>query len=81
PWQFGLLLGGLWLARALTGERRPGSLWMAAAALVFCLLLAWFDHPALLRWYPVLISSFMLGLFGLSLKYGPPVAERLARLG
>ena len=34
----------------------------------------------LLRWYPVLISGFMLGLFGLSLKYGPPMVERLARL-
>ncbi|AJO76177.1 hypothetical protein KTQ74_23240 [Pseudomonas chlororaphis] len=81
PWQFGLLLGGLWLARALTGERRPGSLWMAAGALAFCGLLALFDSPSLLRWYPVLISGFMLALFGLSLKYGPPVAERLARLG
>lgn len=80
PWQFGLLLGGLWLARALTGERRASSLWMAAAAMLFCLLLALFDSPQWLRWYPVLISSFMLGLFGLSLKYGPPVAERLARL-
>jgi uncharacterized membrane protein len=80
PWQFGLLLGSLWLARALTGERRPGSLWMAGAALAFCLLLALFDNPLLLRWYPVLISGFMLTLFGLSLKYGPPVAERLARL-
>ena len=59
PWQFGLLLGGLWLARALTGKRRPGSLWMATVAIVFCLLLALFDSPALLRWYPVLISSFM----------------------
>lgn len=24
PWQFALLLGSLWLARALTSERRPG---------------------------------------------------------
>jgi uncharacterized membrane protein len=80
PWQFGLLLGGLWLARALTGGRRPGSLWMAVAAIAFCLLLALFDSPLLLRWYPVLISGFMLALFGLSLKYGPPVVERLARL-
>jgi len=80
PWQFGLLLGGLWLARGLTGERRPGNLWMAAAAIGFCLLLALFDSPLLLRWYPVLICGFMLALFGLSLKYGPPVAERLARL-
>lgn len=80
PWQFGLLLGSLWLARALTGERKPGSLWMALAAIAFCLLLALLGNPHLLRWYPVLISSFMLGLFGLSLKFGPPVAERLARL-
>ncbi|SDZ13093.1 hypothetical protein [Pseudomonas sp. NFIX28] len=80
PWQFGLLLGGLWLARALTGRRRPGSRWMAGAALVFCVLLALFDNPLLLRWYPVLISGFMLMLFGLSLKYGPPIVERLARL-
>ena len=65
PWQFGLLLG---------------SLWMALTAIAFCLLLALFDSPQLLRWYPVLISAFMLGLFGLSLKYGPPMIERLARL-
>ncbi|PMZ78614.1 hypothetical protein [Pseudomonas sp. FW305-70] len=80
PWQFGLLLGGLWLARALTGKRRPGSLWMATVAMVFCLLLALFDSPALLRWYPVLISAFMLVLFGSSLTFGPPIVERLARV-
>lgn len=80
PWQFGLLLGSLWLARALTGERKPGSLWMALAAMMFCTLLALLDNPHLLRWYPVLISTFMLALFGSSLLYGMPVAERLARL-
>lgn len=80
PWQFGLLLGSLWLARALLGARKPGSLWMAITAIAFCLLLALFDSPLLLRWYPVLISAFMLGLFGLSLKYGSPMVERLARL-
>ena len=80
PWQFAMLLGSLWLARALTGERRPGSLWMAGAALVFCLLLALFDSAAMLRWYPVLISACMLGLFGLSLRFGPPLIERMARL-
>ncbi|MPQ66958.1 MULTISPECIES: hypothetical protein [unclassified Pseudomonas] len=80
PWQFGLLLGGLWLARVLTDERRPGSLWMALSAIAFCGLLALLNSPLLLRWYPVLISGFMLGLFGLSLKFGPPIVERLARL-
>ena len=80
PWQFALLLGGLWLARALTGQRRAANLWMAVVALVFCALLALFNSPALLSWYPVLISTFMLSLFGLSLKFGPPMIERMARL-
>ncbi|TWC16512.1 MULTISPECIES: hypothetical protein [unclassified Pseudomonas] len=80
PWQFGLLLGSLWLARALLVDRGPGNLWMAVAAIVFCGLLALFDNPLLLRWYPVLISAFMLGMFALSLKYGPPMIERIARL-
>ncbi len=53
---------------------------MAAAIIVFCLLLAWFDNPQMLRWYPSLVSAFMLALFGLSLKYGPPMVERLARM-
>lgn len=80
PWQFALLLGVLWLGRALTAEKRPGTLVTAVAAIGFCLLLGWFDSPALLRWYPVLISVSMLSLFGLSLIYGPPIVERLARL-
>ncbi|UVM73063.1 hypothetical protein [Pseudomonas alvandae] len=80
PWQFGLLLGCLWLARALLGKGGTGSRWMAVTAIIFCILLAVFDSPLLLRWYPVLISVFMLGLFILSLKYGPPMVERLARL-
>lgn len=80
PWQFALLLGGLWLARALSAPRRPASLCMAALALAFCALLGLSDSAQLLRWYPVLISTFMLGLFGSSLLHGMPMAERLARL-
>ncbi|MCY1551513.1 hypothetical protein D9M68_878490 [compost metagenome] len=53
---------------------------MATAALAFCLLLGVAGEPALLRWYPVLLSAMLLGLFGLSLKFGPPLVERLARL-
>ena len=80
PRVFALLLGALWLARLLSQAQRPGSRWMAAAALAFCLLLGLADNPDLLRWYPVLMSLFCLGLFGLSLKFGPPLIERLARL-
>jgi uncharacterized membrane protein len=80
PRLFAALLGGLWLARALTNRAKPGSRWMAACALSFCLLLGVADTPALLRWYPVLISGMLLALFGLSLKFGPPLVERMARL-
>lgn len=80
PWQFALLLGGLWLARAVTAHKRPGALLAAVIALVFCLLLGLLDSMLLLRWYPVLISASMLGLFGSSLIQGPPIVERLARI-
>ncbi len=82
PRFFALLLGGLWLARLLSQARQPGSRWMAAAALLFCVLLGLADNPELLRWYPLLISLFGLCLFGLSLsrRFGPPLIERLARL-
>lgn len=80
PWQFALLLGGLWLVRALSTPRQAGGLWMTVVALAFCVLLALSNSPQLLRWYPVLISAFMLALFGASLLRGMPVAERMARL-
>jgi len=80
PRLFAVLLGGLWLARLLLDDKRPGGRWMAIAALTFCALLALAGDPALLRWYPVLLSILLLGVFGLSLKFGPPMVERLARL-
>jgi len=80
PWQFALLLGALWLARAVSTPRRPGNLWMTTIALVFCAVLAVSDSHRLLRWYPVLVNAFLLALFASSLKYGPPVIERIARL-
>ncbi|MDB5980295.1 MAG: hypothetical protein JWQ69_1310 [Pseudomonas sp.] len=80
PWEFGLLLGGLWLVRALTSKGRPDTLWMAAIAIGFSVLLGVFDSPLLLRWYPALISAFLLCLFGTSLVFGPPMIERMARL-
>ncbi|TYO75191.1 hypothetical protein DQ397_002712 [Pseudomonas sp. CK-NBRI-02] len=80
PWQFALLLAALWLARAVGTARRPGDLGMTAVALAFCAVLALSDSAQLLRWYPVLVNAFMLALFASSLKYGPPVVERMARL-
>ncbi|UVE18285.1 hypothetical protein NVV93_02475 [Pseudomonas sp. LS44] len=80
PRVFAGLLGGLWLARMLSRGQRPGGRCMAVAALAFCLLLGIAGEPLLLRWYPVLMSTLLLALFGLSLAFGPPLVERLARL-
>lgn len=80
PRLFALLLGALWLARILSGKQTPLSRTIAGVALVFCLLLGMAGEPALLRWYPVLISLALLGLFAVSLCSGMPIIERLARL-
>lgn len=80
PRLFALLLGALWLARIFSGKQTPLSRTLATVALLFCLLLGLAGEPALLRWYPVLISLALLGLFAGSLCSGMPIIERLARL-
>jgi len=80
PRWFAAFLAALWLVRLLT--RAPGlRTWpLALAALGFCALLAVFDQPALLHWYPVLINAGLLAVFACSLAHGMPIIERLARL-
>jgi uncharacterized membrane protein len=80
PPVFALVLGAIWLIRAPSLLRQPGGRWMVGAALVYCVLLAATGEARLLRWYPVLISALLLVAFGLSLIYGPPFIERIARL-
>lgn len=80
PPLFALLLGAAWLIRAPWLWHEPGGRWMLGVALAYCALLAVSGEAALLRWYPTLISLVLLGVFGLSLKFGPPVVERIARV-
>lgn len=80
PRVFALMLGALWLARSLTATPRPGNRWVTLAALLFCLLLGLVNQAEWLRWYPVLMSTLLLGLFGASLFQGMPLVERFARL-
>ncbi|WP_407294779.1 hypothetical protein [Stutzerimonas zhaodongensis] len=80
PRTFAVLLGALWMAKLLSGKQTPLSYTMASTALMFCLLLGLAGEPALLRWYPVLISLALFGLFAGSLCSGMPIIERLARL-
>lgn len=77
-WLAGLLLA-LALLRAL-GTRSPGAWCIALGAGV---LAGWsvLSNAALpLKLYPVLVNALLLALFGLSLRFGPPLVERLARL-
>ena len=80
PWQFGLLLGSLWLARALLGARKPGSLWMAIVRDRLLPAAGAVRQPAVAALVPGTDQRVHAGLFGLSLKYGPPMVERLARM-
>lgn len=77
---FGLILGGLWLVRAPALLRRPGGGWMLGITLVYCAVLALGGSEKMLRWYPSLICALLFATFGLSLKYGPPIIERIARV-
>ncbi|VCU71369.1 hypothetical protein PIGHUM_03452 [Pigmentiphaga humi] len=76
-----LPLSALWLLRTLLARpEEPGGRLLPAAALAGCIALSCSDAQLSLRAYPVLVSLFMLAIFGGSLRYGPPVIERLARL-
>ena len=77
---FGLILGGLWLVRAPALWRQPGGRWMLGVTLIYCAVLAFGGEDDLLRWYPSLICALLLAAFGLSLKFGPPMIERIARV-
>lgn len=79
PPLFAAGLAAIWLIRTPYLLKQPGGRWMLAAALIYCALLAFSGEAALLRWYPTLISAVLLTIFGLSLKYGPPIIERIAR--
>jgi len=77
---FGLILGALWLVRAPALLRQPGGRWMLGITLVYCAVLGFGGEDHLLRWYPSLICALLLAAFGLSLKFGPPMIERIARV-
>lgn len=79
PRWLAVLLCALALLRAVTTRER---LWLWAA-LGTGLLAAWAtlsNAPLPLKLYPALVNGALLLGFGLSLRFGQPVAERLARL-
>ena len=76
-------LGGVLLAVALLRaavSREP--VWLIAAAGALVLVIATFvlNSALPLKLYPVLVNAALLLVFGLSLRFGTPVIERLARI-
>jgi len=73
-------------AGANPGVARLSSRVLPLVVVVFCVSLLVMDALGRgdsqhgLRLYPVLINAMLLCTFGLSLKVGPPVIERIARL-
>jgi len=86
PTWLALPLALLWLARAVMPSAAASTDRSAVSRLLpwlvggFCVWLAFTGSQAGLRAYPVLINALLLAVFALSLKFGPPVIERLARL-
>ena len=79
PRWLSLLLFALALLRALTA--REAVWWLAAAGGGVLALLATLLNEALpLKLYPALVNAAMLAVFAGSLRFGPPVVERLARM-
>jgi len=79
PRWLALLLFALALLRALTTRQ---ALWWCAAAGAGLLGLAatLFNEALPLKLYPALVNAVMLATFATSLRFGPPLVERLARL-
>ena len=79
PRWLSLLLFVLAILRAL-GARQP--LWwcVATGSGVLALLATVLNQAMPLKLYPALVNAVMLMVFASSLRFGPPVIERLARL-
>jgi uncharacterized membrane protein len=75
-----VLLAIVWLRRNMAFGMRPGP-WLAVGGLLLAFLAFGQNHVLPLKLYPVLVNGALLAIFAASLRYPPPVAERIARLG
>lgn len=79
PRWLSLLLFTLAALRALT--TRQAVWWVAALGTgVLALVATAFNQALPLKLYPALVNVVMLTVFATSLRFGPPLVERLARL-
>ena len=79
PEWLAMLLVALAVLRALVTRQRFW--WAVVSGAAVLALAAWLQGDALaVKLYPVLVNAALLLVFGLSLRFGTPVIERLARI-
>ncbi len=66
--------------RAMQPGLAPFARLASLACAILCSAALLLSQESLVFWYPVLVNGALLALFAGSLLWGPPVAERLARL-
>ena len=71
-----VLLGALRLAAA----KQKGYLLLVLGAFALAAVTGFFNAAWPLHWYPVFVNASLLVLFGVTLRSGMPMVERLARL-
>lgn len=81
PRSVALLLAALFVLRYLASGRSAGFMvWLTPAAVLFLLVVSWWNQSDGLLLYPVFVSLLFFSVFTLSLYFPPPIVERLARL-
>ncbi|WP_323857694.1 COG4648 family protein [Xenorhabdus doucetiae] len=70
----------LWLSKHQT-HNQPKTGWiLPIAGIILGLASLFLRNHQLLMYYPVVVNAVLLILFSSSLRYGPPVIERMARI-
>ncbi len=81
PWIIAALLMGLLSIRWLIQHKQSSlNRQMFLLAMGYCIYAIWNNDILSLRFYPVLINLGLLTVFAASLRYPPPIIERLARI-
>ncbi len=75
-----VLLLLIWTRRTIAfGIRVNG--WVVAGSLLLAALAFGSNNSLPLKLYPVMVNGSLLAIFACSLRYPPPIAERVARIG
>lgn len=80
PWQVASLLLLLIISRFFISQQMQWGWIFTAIGVVYCGIAIWQNNLVSLRFYPVLMSFSFFIVFISSLKWSPPIVERIARL-